>query len=319
MLNQTSAEFDTLASYCKATADQLRLLILRVLAKESFGVLELSQILGVAQPALSHHLKVLSNSGLVDTRRQGNSIYYRRAVIGAIDPIRSMRESLLASIDSITPGQDIQRAIEQVHKARTDRARQFFDRNFVSLKSNQDLIAEFNSYASCVTDLLDNMTVDVKRPVIEIGPGDSPLILELTRRFGPVVAIDNNGEMLQKTRDLLAMNQLEAEAFFEGELTAYQQAADLIVVNMVLHHIASPAVFFQDAYRSLRENGCLLIADLTSHDQAWTSDTCGDLWQGFDPEELEHWATAAHFHTGQSAYLGLKNGFQVQVRLFHKS
>ena len=147
----------------------------------------------------------------------------------------------------------------------------------------------------------------------------SPLILELTRRFGPVVAIDNNGEMLQKTRDLLAMNQLEAEAFFEGELTAYQQAADLIVVNMVLHHIASPAVFFQDAYRSLRESGCLLIADLTSHDQAWTSDTCGDLWQGFDPEELEHWATAAHFHTGQSAYLGLKNGFQVQVRLFHKS
>ena len=72
MLNQASAGFDTLASYCKATADQLRLLILRVLAKESFGVLELSQILGVAQPALSHHLKVLSNSGLVDTRRQGN-------------------------------------------------------------------------------------------------------------------------------------------------------------------------------------------------------------------------------------------------------
>ena len=81
MLPSFANEIYTLTSYCKATADQLRLLTLQVLAKESFSVLELCQILDVAQPALSHHLKILSAASLVDTRRQGTSIFYRLAVI----------------------------------------------------------------------------------------------------------------------------------------------------------------------------------------------------------------------------------------------
>ena len=93
--------------------------------------------------------------------------------------------------------------------------------------------------------------------------------------------------MLQKTRNLLQENQLQAEQFFEGELADYQNPADLIVVNMVLHHLASPSDFFQESYRSLQLNGCLLIADLTAHDQDWTRDACGDLWQGFDREGLD--------------------------------
>ena len=48
-----------LASLCKASADPLRLQILRVLRKDSFAVSELCAIFDTRQPALSHHLKVL--------------------------------------------------------------------------------------------------------------------------------------------------------------------------------------------------------------------------------------------------------------------
>ena len=71
-----------LASLCKASADPLRLQVLRVLRKDSFGVSELCAIFDIRQPALSHHLKVLANAGLVATRREGNSIFYRRSELG---------------------------------------------------------------------------------------------------------------------------------------------------------------------------------------------------------------------------------------------
>ena len=174
MLSSSANEIDTLTSYCKATADRLRLLILRVLAKESFSVLELCQILDVAQPALSHHLKILSAACLVDTRRQGTSIFYRRAVIGSIDPIRDLRQSLMDSVDSILLRQQILVAIEQVHSARKNQAKQFFEKNFDRFKDNQNLIAEYDNYASCITDLLDNTTMGITGPVIETAQVTAP-------------------------------------------------------------------------------------------------------------------------------------------------
>ena len=174
MLSSSSDEIDTLTSYCKAIADQLHLLILRVLAKESFSVLELCQILDVAQSALSHHLKIISAASLVDTRRQGTSIFYRRAVIGSVDPIRDLRQSLVDSVDSIQLRQQMLVAITQVHSARKSQAKQIFKKNFVRFKDNQNLIAEYDNYASCITDLLDKTTTDITGPVIETAQLTAP-------------------------------------------------------------------------------------------------------------------------------------------------
>lgn len=314
-----NSPINELTSYCKATADQLRLSILRVLARESFGVLELCQILDTAQPALSHHLKILLTAGLVDTRRQGNSIFYRRAVTGSADPLKKLRQCLFESVDQVPLDACHEASIDEVHNTRRQQALEFFQKNANRFRENQDLIAEYELYQSCITDLLDNSRINPASQVLEIGPGDSHLILDLTERYGPVTVIDNSEEMLNKTNALLEVHQLQPAALVSGELCDYSGKAGLIVLNMVLHHLSSPAQLFRDAYRKLDDSGSLLIADLTAHDQDWTRDACGDLWQGFEPEELDEWATSTGFNTGQSVYLGLRNGFQVQVRLFQKS
>ena len=87
---------------------------------------------------------------------------------------------------------------------------------------------------------------------------------------------------------------------------------------MVLHHMPSPARFFRSAHDLLSQEGRLLIIDLRPHNQDWARDICGDLWLGFEPSDLDEWAADAGLERGQSVYLGLKNGFQVQVRLFQK-
>ena len=65
------------AAFFKAISDPTRLTVLQLLGSSAYGVLELSEMLDVKQSGMSHHLKVLSKAGWVDSRREGNSIYYR--------------------------------------------------------------------------------------------------------------------------------------------------------------------------------------------------------------------------------------------------
>lgn len=309
-------ELSDLTAYSKALADQQRLLILRILARESFGVLELCRILDINQPALSHHLKILHGENLLETRRQGTSIFYRRALINADDQLGALRRALNDAVDTIPLTADVACRINAVHMERRDRARAFFEVNAQGLRENQRLIAELDHYQGCVEDMLANDST--KGKVIEVGAGESELVCSLSQTFDEVTIIDNAAEMLERTRIKLTEKNLPNIRLFAGELKDYRGMADLIVLNMVLHHLASPATFFKEAHCHLNAGGRLMIIDLTSHEQDWTREACGDLWLGFDPGELDAWAEDADLLQGQSAYLGLKNGFQVQVRTFQK-
>ena len=61
----------------KALANPTRLLLLCQLAQGEVRVSELEGLVGITQPTLSQQLGVLRDEGLVSTRREGKSIYYR--------------------------------------------------------------------------------------------------------------------------------------------------------------------------------------------------------------------------------------------------
>ena len=82
---------------------------------------------------------------------------------------------------------------------------------------------------------------------------------------------------------------------------------------------ASPAVVLADLAAALRPGGGLLLTDLCAHDQGWAREACGDLWLGFAPEELSRWAQEAGLAEGESVYLAQRNGFRIQVRVFHRT
>lgn len=72
---------DCFASIFAALGEPTRLRIMQMLPREPvceqmYNVVELAEELGLTQPTVSHHLKILSEAGLVQCRRQCNSIYY---------------------------------------------------------------------------------------------------------------------------------------------------------------------------------------------------------------------------------------------------
>ncbi len=71
------------AGLLKVLAHETRLLVLCHLSRGELSVGEINTRVPLSQSALSQHLAVLRNEGLVVTRREGQSIYYRLADTGA--------------------------------------------------------------------------------------------------------------------------------------------------------------------------------------------------------------------------------------------
>lgn len=317
-MNQIATVADTgqMVMFFKASADNLRLDVLRVLRVESFGVLELCHVFGITQPAMSHHLKILSTAGLVATRREGNSIFYRRSLIPSQEPMAGLFRAMFTAIDAVAIPGETQERVAEVHREREIQSKAFFTKHFDQFKQNQDLIAEYHHYSGCLQDLLQNEQLAANTVAVEVGPGESPLLGYLAESFSEVIALDQSQQMLNKAQQNLPGANTK---FVLGEIADLEDAScDLLVINMVLHHIASPSKFFQVAARKLRPAGRLFVIDLGPHSQDWTREVCGDQWLGFESEDLDNWALEANFEPGQSAYLGLKNGFQVQLKLFHQ-
>jgi len=309
----------TLVSLCKAAADPLRVDILRVLHQDSFGVQELAHIFSVPQPGMSHHLKVLFQSGLLVTRRQGNTIFYRRPVLHGAHCVDAFQASLYATIDAAPLEEKLTRKISEVYKERALHSRQYFERNAARFEENQGMLCELSQYLPNLSELMDLMELPKKNRVMEVGPGPGLLIEELAKRFDKIVAVDDSEEMLELARTKVKGKNHPVE-FVNCSLESYaaDKTFDAVVLNMVMHHMASPAKAFRKLGQLVNAGGYVLVADLCSHNQQWAKESCGDTWLGFDPQEMNGWAADAGFKEEQSSYLGLKNGFQIQLKLFSK-
>lgn len=87
---------DHAAQLLKAMANPHRLQILCVLGSEEMSVGALNERIPLSQSALSQHLRVLRSDGLVATRRESQTIYYRVAPGPAMDVIEVLHRHFCA-------------------------------------------------------------------------------------------------------------------------------------------------------------------------------------------------------------------------------
>jgi ArsR family transcriptional regulator, arsenate/arsenite/antimonite-responsive transcriptional repressor len=85
-----------LAAMFKALADPVRLRLLSLIASHhgEVCVCDLTPRFSVTGPTISHHLRVLRESGLIDCERRGTWVYYRLRN-GVLDQLAGVFESRL--------------------------------------------------------------------------------------------------------------------------------------------------------------------------------------------------------------------------------
>jgi len=90
--NERAAIFRLHADFCKTLSDANRLLIITELAKGELSVSELTSKLGLQQSNASKHLSLMREHGLVNSRREGSTIYYSLSDRRIFEAIKLLRE-----------------------------------------------------------------------------------------------------------------------------------------------------------------------------------------------------------------------------------
>jgi ArsR family transcriptional regulator len=92
MLSSPDVLRDRSAAIAKALADAKRLCVVERLADGERSVSELSRDVGCQVPNMSQHLAVLRSAGIVATRREGSTVFYRLADPSVLEVYRLLQQ-----------------------------------------------------------------------------------------------------------------------------------------------------------------------------------------------------------------------------------
>ncbi len=85
-----------MAGTLRALADPARLQLMSFIASQPDGeacVCHLTEPVGLSQPTVSHHLKILNDAGLLEREKRGTWVYYRVVP----DQIEAVRAALVTT------------------------------------------------------------------------------------------------------------------------------------------------------------------------------------------------------------------------------
>ena len=91
----STESFQMIAELLKQLGDSSRIRIFWLLCHCEECVINLSAMMKMSSPAISHHLKQLKSSGLIVSRRSGKEVYYRAADTQQAQLLHRMIETLL--------------------------------------------------------------------------------------------------------------------------------------------------------------------------------------------------------------------------------
>jgi len=272
----------------KALGDEARLRVLRVVEIAELSVAELVSVLKLPQSSVSRHLKPLRDSGLVETRREGTSVYYRRGpVFQDLSFARLLSDKL-----SEFPGVSRDRAaVEHALEQRRKESTAFFDE---IAERYETLMQPGGGWPGLAAVLAAGFC---GKTVADIGCGAGDLTLLLAPFVKQVTAVDLSAQMLCVVQERsLEAGVADRVAVAKGDLEQLPlqtKSQDAVFLCQVLHHVARPEKGIQEAARLLKPNGQIILLDLAKHDQEWVRDEWADQWLGFDEHDLKAWLKEA--------------------------
>ena len=298
----------------KALADETRLRIINILRFHDFNVNELVTILNMGQTRISRHLKILTDSEILQFKREGLWVFYSVTASSFGADFLKTAEPFLNREPHFA--EDRERAKEMLEKARIQ-TRSFFNSLADEWKTmKQDIFGSFNMKSILLEHLQKCGTV------ADLGCGTGDFLPALLEKAEKVIGVDASKSMLEK-----AQKSIEHTPFSEkielrlGEiehLPLGDNEADCALVNMVLHHLPSPASGLREAWRVIKPGKTLIIADFAKHSDESLRSRFGDRRLGFTAEDLEKIITESGFSIKHQQKYPLKKGLSILLYTANK-
>lgn len=280
-----------LSELFQALADPTRLRVLALLGEMELSVGELAQLLSQSQPRVSRHLKILTDAGLVERRKEGSWVFL------ALAP-GSIAEAVFPLIDAAADEAD-RRAFAadraRLAAVRRDRA-EAAQRYFAVHASHWDAIRSLHIAESEVEQAIAGaLGEEPLGRLVDIGTGTGRMIELFGRAADSAVGIDKSSEMLRLARAKLEAAAVSA-SLRQGDMYALplpDGSADCVLLHQVLHFAHAPAEAIAEAARVLGPDGRLLIVDFAPHEREELRERAQHVRLGFADEAVLGWMEAA--------------------------
>ncbi|MFK7865894.1 MAG: ArsR/SmtB family transcription factor [Alphaproteobacteria bacterium] len=275
---------DELLKWLKALGEISRLRLVALLHEGGERpVNELVRIMGQSQPRVSHHLKSLSDAGIVERYSEGAFVFYRLSSGAAGEFVRKI---LQAQGTDFLEAKD-RRALENQMEAQNAAATHYFDQHaeeWDRLRAGQ---IDEDAVNKAIFPLIKPYFPIEK--FLDVGTGAGAMLQLLAPYVKAGEGVDLSRPMLELARARLAMNGdhhcrvRQADMHHMGYEDDYFQ---LVIMNLVLHFSDQPERAVKEAARVLAQDGIFIITDFAPHQQETLRQSQTHRWLGFSQEQI---------------------------------
>ncbi|MFC1820274.1 ArsR/SmtB family transcription factor [Thermodesulfobacteriota bacterium] len=295
-------------NFFKALADITRLRLLNILFHSELSVNEIVSILDMGQSRVSRHLKILTDAGFLECRRDGVWAFY---FVISTGPGREFIDSIKYLLDQEPLFREDILHAEHIVQDRNLETVRFF--NEIASKWDllkTEILGDFNLNDTIISEINE---CDI---AVDLGCGTGELMEKLKTVANVVIGVDSSSNMLELARERLNTGGHEFDLRL-GELEHLplkNSEADCAVISMVLHHLPKPETVIAEICRVLRKNGTLIVVDYDKHEDEDMRKIYGDRWLGFSRDEVEDILTAHGFRINKIQSFNIQK--QLTLNLF---
>jgi len=291
---------ETLLAALKAVADPNRFRLVALCAAGDLTVNELTHILGLSQPGISRHLKLLTDAGVLERFSEGTKVFHRLSNAGVGGDVARHLISLVPEDDSGLLRDRV--GLEAVKAIRAEAAADYFSR----IAPEWDMIRSLHVDEREVERVLVRLLPRDIESLLDMGTGTGRMLEIFSPRVGRAVGVDQSREMLSVARANLERAALENCSVRKADMYSLPfpvNSFDAVTIHHVLHFAEDPGRVIAAAARVLRPGGCLLVSDFSPHDLEDLRAEHAHRRLGFSNVEVIEWFADAGLDGGEIVHL----------------